>query len=127
MFCTRQKDDLHSIKLVFVPTQKVLKRHLCLVLLQVPKCFVPVQIFVSDQKFICILRQLQTFYGRPKDDLHSVTLVFYAGTKNFEEALNAVKLLGWHKTFGPAQKILGPVKGQGITLFINDIFFIPVV
>ena len=25
---------------------------------------------------------------------------------------NAVKFLGWHKKFGPAQNILGPVKGQ---------------
>ena len=26
-FCARQKDDLHSVKLVFVPAQKCLKRH----------------------------------------------------------------------------------------------------
>ena len=26
-FCSRQKDDLHSVKLVFVPAQKFLKRH----------------------------------------------------------------------------------------------------
>jgi hypothetical protein len=25
--------------------------------------------------------------------------------------------LVWHKKFGPAQNILGPVKGQGISLF----------
>ena len=41
---------------------------------------------------------------------------FCAGTKVFEEALNAVKFLGWLKTFGPAKNILGPVKGQGISL-----------
>ena len=40
---------------------------------------------------------------------------FCAGTKVFEEALNAVKFLGWPKKFGPAQNILGPVKGQGIS------------
>ena len=28
--------------------------------------------------------------------------------------LNTVKFLGWLKKFGPAQNILGPVKGQGI-------------
>ena len=39
---------------------------------------------------------------------------FCAGTKVFEEALNAVKILGWLKKFGLAQKFLGPVKGQGI-------------
>ena len=40
-------------------------------------------------------------------------------TKVFEEALNAVKLWGWLKKFGSAQNILGPVKGQGIILFLN--------
>ena len=40
---------------------------------------------------------------------------FCASTNVFEEALNAVKFLGWHKIFGPAQNILGPVKGQGIS------------
>jgi hypothetical protein len=39
---------------------------------------------------------------------------FCSGTKVFEEALNAVKFLGWLKKFGPAQNILGPVKGHGI-------------
>ena len=40
---------------------------------------------------------------------------FCAGTKVFEEALNAIKFLDWLKTFGPAQNILGLVKGQGIS------------
>ena len=40
---------------------------------------------------------------------------FCAGTKVFEEALNAVKFLCWLKKFGPSQNILGPVKGQGIS------------
>ena len=39
---------------------------------------------------------------------------FCADRKVFEEALNAVKFLDWLKKFGPAQNILGPVKGQGI-------------
>ena len=42
-------------------------------------------------------------------------IVFCAGTKVFEEALNAVKFLDCLKKFGPAQNILGPVKGQGIS------------
>ena len=37
--------------------------------------------------------------------------------KVFEEALNAVKFLGWLQKFGPAQNILGPVKGQGTNGF----------
>jgi hypothetical protein len=67
---------------------------------------------VLDQKFIYILWQTQKFCARQKDDLHSVKLVF-------EEALNAVKCLGWHETFGPAQNILGPVKGQGISYSLD--------
>ena len=49
-------------------------------------------------------------------------IVFCASTKFFEEALNAVKFLDWLKIFGPAQNILGPVKGQGIshlTMFLK--------
>ena len=37
-----------------------------------------------------------------------------AGTKNFEGALKAFQFLVWHKNFGLALNILGPVKGQGI-------------
>ena len=39
---------------------------------------------------------------------------FCVGTKVFEETVNAVKFLGLLKTFGSAQNILGPVKGQGL-------------
>ena len=41
---------------------------------------------------------------------------FCAVTKVFEDALNAVKFLGWLKKFVPAQNTLGPVKGQGINM-----------
>ena len=41
-------------------------------------------------------------------------IVFCAGSKVFEEALIAVKFLGWLNKFGLAQNILGPVKEQGI-------------
>ena len=71
------------------------------------------KLFVPDQKFIYILWQLQKFCARQKDAFSKIG--FCASTKVFEEALNAVKFLGWLKNFGPAQNILGPVKGQGIT------------
>jgi hypothetical protein len=45
--------------------------------------------------------------------------------KSFEEALNAVKFLGWLKKFGPAQNILGPVKGQGIRVLELDVIVLP--
>ena len=77
---------------------------------------------MPDQKFIYILWQSQKFCARQKDDLHSVKLFFCAGTKVFEEALNAVKFLGWLKKFGPAQNILGPVKGQGKSGLKVEIF-----
>jgi len=41
---------------------------------------------------------------------------FFDDIKVFEEALNAVKFWDWLKKFGPAQNILGPVKGRGIRL-----------
>ena len=61
---------------------------------------------MPDQKFTYILWQSQTFCAKQKDNLLSVKLVFVP-------ALYAVKFLGWHKRFGLAQNILGPVKGQG--------------
>ena len=47
---------------------------------------------------------------------------FLSQPKFFEGALNAVKFLGWLKKLGPAQNILGPVKGQGInrTIFSHS-------
>ena len=68
---------------------------------------------MPDQKFNYILWQSQTFCARQKDDLNSVKIVFCAGTKGFEEALNSVKPQAGSKNF--AQNILGPVKGQDIS------------
>ena len=36
-----------------------------------------------------------------------------------QHSLNANHHFVWHKTFGPAQNILGPVKGQGINHLIT--------
>ena len=74
--------------------------------------------FVPDQKFIYILWQSQTFCARQKDDLHSVKFVFVSAQKVLKRHLNAVKFLGWLKKFGPAQNILGSVKGQGIRILL---------
>ena len=68
--------------------------------LQVPKCFGLVQIFcVRPKIYLCIVTVTYIFCWHKS---------FRGGTKN------AVKFLGWLKKFGPAQNILGPVKGQGI-------------
>ena len=74
------------------------------------------------------------FCARPKIYLHIVAVTnilcqtkrwfalskigFCASTKVFEEALNSVKFLGWLKVFGLAKNILGPVKGQDISICV---------
>ena len=74
--------------------------------------------FWAGPNFLCQTKNLFTYSVVVTNILyqilHSVKLFFCAGTKVFEEALNAVKFFGWLKKFGPAQNILGPVKGQGI-------------
>ena len=75
-FCARQKDNLHSVKLVFVPTQKVFEEALNAV-----KFLGWSKFFVPDQRFIYILWQSQTFCARQKDDLHSVKFVFVPAQK----------------------------------------------
>ena len=72
-------------------------------------------LFNAKQLMPCPFTGPKKFCARQKDDLHSVKLFFCAGTKGFEEALNAVKFFSWLKKFGQAQNILGPVKGQGIS------------
>ena len=83
-----------------------------------------------------MFRAFPNFCFRPKIYLHIVAVTnilcqtktlfefskigFCASTKVFEEALYAVKFLGWLKKFGMTQNILGLVKGQGIS-FLNQI------
>ena len=52
-----------------------------------PCPFTGPKMFWAGPNFIYILWQSQTFCARQKDDLHSVKLFFFAGTKVFEEAL----------------------------------------
>ena len=40
-------------------------------------------------------------------------IIFLSGTKCLLLPQYVNKFLAWHKKFGPAQNILGPVKGQG--------------
>ena len=89
--------------------------YLCLVLLQVPKCFGLVQIFCARPKIYLHIVAVINILGQTKIWFAFRKIGFCASTKGFEEALNAVKFLGWLKKFGPAQNILGPVKEQGIS------------
>jgi hypothetical protein len=59
-----------------------------------------------------ILCQTKIFFAFSK-------IGFCTGTQVFEEALNAVKFRDWLKKIGPAQNILGPVKGRGINSLLR--------
>ena len=109
--------DLKHIS-IFSWHQVVLNKSwiLCLVLLQVPKCFGLVQIFCARPKIYLHIVAVTNILCQTKRWFAFSKIGFCAGTKVFEEALNAVKFLGWLKQFGPAQNILGLVKGQGIWL-----------
>ena len=75
-----------------------------------PNFLCPSKIYLHIVPVTNILCQTKRWFAFSK-------IVFCAGTKVFEEALNAVKFLGWLKKFRPAQNILRPVKGQGISEF----------
>ena len=85
----------------------------CLVLLQVPKCFVPVQIFWAIPKICLHLVPLQKLLCRHKNQFYWMQIIFLSGTKYLWQAQYINKFLVRYKKFGPAQNILGPVKGQG--------------
>ena len=90
--------------------------YLCLVLLQVAKCLMPFQIFCVGPKIHLHIVPVTNILCQTKRWFAFSKIGFCASIKVFEEALNAVKFLGWLKKFGPAQNILRPVKGQGITV-----------
>ena len=49
-----------------------------------------------------------------KNQFYWMQTIFLSGTKGLWLPQYVNKFLVWHKKFGPAQNILGPVKGQGI-------------
>ena len=82
--------------------------------LQVTKCFVPVQIFWASPKIWLHLVPLQKLLCRHKNQFYWMQIIFLSGTKCLWLPQYINKFLVWHKKFGSAQNILGPVKGQGI-------------
>ena len=96
-------------------TQDIPFKYLCLVLLQVPKCFVPVQIFWVSPKIWLHLVPLQKLLCLHKNQFYWMQIIFLSGTKCLWLAQYVNKCLVWRKKYGTAQKILGPVKGQGIS------------
>ena len=74
----------------------------------------PVQILCVGPKIYLHIVLVTNNLCQTKSCFAFSKIVFCASTRGFEEALNAIKFLGWLKKLGPAQNILGPVKGQGI-------------
>ena len=91
-----------------------IKGDLCLVFIQVPKCFVPVQIFWASPKIWLRLVPLQKLLCRHKNQFYWMQIIFLSGTKFLWLPQYVNEFLVWLKKFGPAQNILVPVKGQGI-------------
>ena len=91
----------------------MLLEDLCPVLLQVPKYFGLADFFLPNILLIYILCRSQTYCTRPKDDFHSVILVFVPAQNILEQ--HYMQLNFWSSPkHGSAQNILGPVGGQGI-------------
>ena len=76
-----------------------LKFSLCLVLKQVPKCFVPVQIFCVGPNIYLHIVPVTNIFCQTIRWFAFNKIGFCAGTKVFEGALNAIKFLEWHKTW----------------------------
>ena len=96
--------------LAFPPSKEWKYINECLVLLHGATCFVPVQIFCVGTKIYLHIVQVRNILCQTKRSFASSKVGFCASTKVFEEALNAVKFLGWLKKFGMVQNILRPVK-----------------
>ena len=83
--------------------------------------------FWAGPNFLRPTKNLFTYCGSHKHFVPDNKMIYIskigscAGTKVLEEAINAVpNFLCWLKKNGPAQKILGPVKGQGICLCLEQ-------
>ena len=108
---TLKSDVINGRFLIQTPTKWAL---LCLVLLQVPKCFLVVQIFWTSPKIWLHLVPLQKLLCQHKKQFYWMQIIFWSGAKCLWLSQYVNKFLVRHKKFGLAQNILGPVKGQGI-------------
>ena len=83
-----------------------------------PKMFSAGPIYLSQPKNLTAFSaSSKTFVPAKKPILlnsNLMQIIFLTGTKCLWLPQNVNKFLDWHKNFGPVQKILGPVKGQGI-------------
>ena len=82
-----------------------------------PKCFVRVQSFWASPKIWLHLVPLQKLLCWHKNQFYWIQIIFLSGTKCLWLPQYVNDFLVRHKKFGPAQNILGHVKGQGINNF----------
>ena len=101
-----------QIMLSCVSLEKLWKESL--VLLQVLNCFVPVKILWASTKIWLHLVPHQKLLCWHKKQFYWMQIIFLSSTKCLWLPQYVNKFLVWHKKFGPAQNILGLVKGQGI-------------
>ena len=80
-----------------------------------PKMFCAGPNILSSPNIWLHLVPLQNLLCRHKNQFYWMQIIFLSGTKCLWLPQYVNKFLVWHKKFGPAQNILGPVKGQGIT------------
>ena len=81
-----------------------------------PCPFTGPKIFWASPKIWLHLVLLQKLLCRHKNQFYWMQIIFLSGTKCLWLPQNENKFLVWHKKFGPALIILGPVKGPGINL-----------
>ena len=93
---------------IFHHSKHFLFVYLCLVRLHGAKYFVPVQIFCVGPKIYLHIVPVTTILCQTRRWFECSKIAFFACTKVFEEALNAVKFLSWLKKFGPAQTFCDP-------------------
>ena len=116
-----QKQELKPSRGKMYVLMDICNTNICLVLLQVPKCFVLVQIFWASPKIWLHLVPLQKLLCQHKKQFYWMQIIFCSGTKCLWLAQYVNKFLVRHKKFGLTQNILGPVKGQGISLLLKSI------
>ena len=75
----------------------------------------PVQIFWASPKIWLHLVPLQNLLCRHKKQFYWMQIIFLSGTKCLWLPQYLNKFLVWHKKIGPAQNILEPVKGKGMS------------
>ena len=84
-----------------------------------PCPFTVSNMFCASPKIWLHLVSLQNLLCWHKNQFYWKQIIFLSGTKCLWLPQYVHKFLVWHKRFGPAQKILGPVKGQGTRYYLN--------